>query len=398
MNNADPENNIFLVEKLLDRRWRKNRVEFLVKWLGYGESENTWEPKQNINPKLIDQYDTEHGGPLTGPPPKTPKTPKVTKRSAASTSATSTPSSTPSQRGRGRAPPKAREEIPVTPSKTRGRRRLTGGAESETNTSTASVDEVGTSSSTQEPKETQETQETKETQERQESEEPSPKKPRIAEEVESKPVEMKSPQLRVIPDYPSTPVKEQTTVTEVHIESVVEMIQEEPAAVEFPENYNNDNEPTNEEEDEVQFVEEVKVPTVDLTEDTPSPNEGKQPELVYEYEQAEFETIDLEPGSSTTIEKTQIIIETPVDILPDTTTTQREETTTEFNETVTYVIDDDDEPEVSHQIQETSTTTTIVTDNNGAADFSEQSTKSVAADQNSENQQEEYNNESVRNL
>lgn len=33
MNEADPDNNIFLVEKLLNRRWKKNRVEYLVKWL-----------------------------------------------------------------------------------------------------------------------------------------------------------------------------------------------------------------------------------------------------------------------------------------------------------------------------------------------------------------------------
>lgn len=72
--------------------------------MGYPNTENTWEPKANINPRLVEQFDTENGGPLAGPSPKTPK------RGAAAT--TPTQASTPSQRGRPpRAAPKAREEV-----------------------------------------------------------------------------------------------------------------------------------------------------------------------------------------------------------------------------------------------------------------------------------------------
>lgn len=70
-------------------------------------------------------------------------------------------------------------------------------------------------------------------------------------------------------------------VTEVHIESVVEITQDEPAFA---------NAPATNTEPQVEFVNEVKVPTVDLTEDSPPPTSAieaseKQPELVYEYEQ-----------------------------------------------------------------------------------------------------------------
>lgn len=69
-------------------------------------------------------------------------------------------------------------------------------------------------------------------------------------------------------------------VTEVHIESVVEITKDEPTFSTAP----------SVPESEVQFVDEVKISTVDLTEDEP-PTE-KQPEVVYEYEQVSgFNTV-----------------------------------------------------------------------------------------------------------
>jgi hypothetical protein len=42
----------FIVEKIINRRIvrisRKKRREYLVKWLGYDDSFNTWEPRENI--------------------------------------------------------------------------------------------------------------------------------------------------------------------------------------------------------------------------------------------------------------------------------------------------------------------------------------------------------------
>ncbi|KAI6214934.1 hypothetical protein M3Y94_00326300 [Aphelenchoides besseyi] len=128
MEQADPANNIYLVEKLLNRRWKKNRAEYLVKWVGYPPEENTWEPRFNINPLLVEQYDAEHGGPLSTP------TPRGSKRKVAQPASSSSASSTP-QRTRTRAPPKPREENP--PNRSR-RRQQNDTANSEQNVTTES--------------------------------------------------------------------------------------------------------------------------------------------------------------------------------------------------------------------------------------------------------------------
>lgn len=87
------------------RRFR----ELLVKTAPFIITYAFREPKQNINPRLVEQYDSEHGGALTSPPPKTPK--------AAPKRAAKTPSqvSTPARRSRPRAPPKPRDEIRKLP-------------------------------------------------------------------------------------------------------------------------------------------------------------------------------------------------------------------------------------------------------------------------------------------
>ena len=41
---------LYSIEKILDKRIRKGgRAEYLIKWLNYPESENTWEPENNLD-------------------------------------------------------------------------------------------------------------------------------------------------------------------------------------------------------------------------------------------------------------------------------------------------------------------------------------------------------------
>ncbi|UJR21181.1 hypothetical protein I4U23_024279 [Adineta vaga] len=50
-------NKTYTVERLLKRRRRKGRTEYLVKWKHYDRSHNSWEPEGNILDKsLIDSY------------------------------------------------------------------------------------------------------------------------------------------------------------------------------------------------------------------------------------------------------------------------------------------------------------------------------------------------------
>ena len=38
----------FEVERILDKRVARNRVEYLVHWRGYGPESNTWEPLKDL--------------------------------------------------------------------------------------------------------------------------------------------------------------------------------------------------------------------------------------------------------------------------------------------------------------------------------------------------------------
>jgi hypothetical protein len=71
------EENEFEIEKTLARRGNNHQKEFLVKWLGYDDSENTWEPETNLTNcrQLLARYrqTLQAPKPPTGEPSKAPK-------------------------------------------------------------------------------------------------------------------------------------------------------------------------------------------------------------------------------------------------------------------------------------------------------------------------------------
>ena len=59
-----PEDNQYLVEALLDKRVSRRRVEYLVRWKGYGPEEDMWRPASDIEQSLINEYEASHHGQL----------------------------------------------------------------------------------------------------------------------------------------------------------------------------------------------------------------------------------------------------------------------------------------------------------------------------------------------
>lgn len=57
---------VYSVERLVDRRWEKNRWQYLVHWAGFSAEHDTWEESRNILDKqLIDELEQkQHRVPL----------------------------------------------------------------------------------------------------------------------------------------------------------------------------------------------------------------------------------------------------------------------------------------------------------------------------------------------
>lgn len=53
----------FIIEKVLDKKKMKGLIHFLVKWKGYSDEHNSWEPRKeliNTIPALLEEYETQH--------------------------------------------------------------------------------------------------------------------------------------------------------------------------------------------------------------------------------------------------------------------------------------------------------------------------------------------------
>lgn len=57
--NNESNDEYYLIEKILKSRIVNGRKEFRIKWLGYTNDWNTWEPEENVRTEIIESSDDE---------------------------------------------------------------------------------------------------------------------------------------------------------------------------------------------------------------------------------------------------------------------------------------------------------------------------------------------------
>lgn len=70
-----PDDRVYAAERIMKKRVRTGKVEYLVKWKGWSTRHNTWEPEENIlDERLIDIFERSLRGSST---PKRKKKPVI---------------------------------------------------------------------------------------------------------------------------------------------------------------------------------------------------------------------------------------------------------------------------------------------------------------------------------
>lgn len=51
------EEKLYEVEEIVDKKMKKGRFHYCVKWLGFDSSQNTWEPREHLPEEMIDHFE-----------------------------------------------------------------------------------------------------------------------------------------------------------------------------------------------------------------------------------------------------------------------------------------------------------------------------------------------------
>ena len=75
----EEEGEEFVVEKIINHRYtKKGKLEYYLKWKGFTDLDNTWEPAENLNcPDLVEIYEAEKEAKKTKKTSSSTKTTKV---------------------------------------------------------------------------------------------------------------------------------------------------------------------------------------------------------------------------------------------------------------------------------------------------------------------------------